>query len=259
MLLINPYRFSSDFPEDTDATAYIAAVESADGQSLESAVKTAINNFVAGCKSDGIWSAIKASCILAGARTLSGALVPLVGSAPTNFNFVNADYNRKLGLLGNGSTKYLSSNRANNADPQNSQHLAFYMSAAPSVANRRYMGTDVSVAGDSTLASTILNTDFPIRSRSTSAFASGNYSSRLPALLGKSRFASNGVSWLIGNNTGTGTTVSQTPNSTTIKIFQAGTYTNPRIAFYSIGETLNLSKLNDRVKALMTALAASLP
>lgn len=72
---------------DPDAAAYIAAVEAADGQPLEPAVKTAINSFVVGCKADGIWAAIKAACILAGARTLSGALVPLAGTAPTNFNF----------------------------------------------------------------------------------------------------------------------------------------------------------------------------
>jgi hypothetical protein len=72
---------------DSDAAAYIAAVEAADGQSLEVDVKTAINNFIVGCKADGIWTALKASCILSGARTLSGALVPLVGTAPTNFNF----------------------------------------------------------------------------------------------------------------------------------------------------------------------------
>jgi hypothetical protein len=67
--------------------------------------------FVNGCKADGIWNAIKASCILAGARTLNGALVPLVGTAPTNFNFVDWCYNRKTGLVGDGSTKYLDSNR----------------------------------------------------------------------------------------------------------------------------------------------------
>jgi hypothetical protein len=48
-----------------------------------------VNAFVKGCKADGIWSAIKASCILAGADTLAGALVPLVGAAPTNFNITN--------------------------------------------------------------------------------------------------------------------------------------------------------------------------
>jgi hypothetical protein len=85
-------------------------------------------SFVKGCKNDGIWTAIKASCILAGARTLAGALVPLVGTAPTNFDglFDSGDYNRKTGLIGDGSTKSLDSNRNNNADPQNSKHVSAY-------------------------------------------------------------------------------------------------------------------------------------
>ena len=86
---------------DADAGAYIKSVEVADAQQLELAVAQAINQFVLGCKADGIWSAIKASCILMGARTLTGALTPLVGSAPTNFNFVSGDYARKTGLKGN--------------------------------------------------------------------------------------------------------------------------------------------------------------
>jgi hypothetical protein len=91
---------------DTDAQAYITAVETADGAALEAGVKTAINNFVVGCKADGIWSAIKASCILAGARTLTGALIPLAGTAPTNFDFAelresfkSCSVNRRLGIL----------------------------------------------------------------------------------------------------------------------------------------------------------------
>jgi hypothetical protein len=114
---------NSDFNgvTDPDAGAYIAAVEAADGQLLEFGVGKAINDFVVGCKQDKIWDAIKASCILAGARTLNGALVPLAGTAPTNFNFVSGDYNRKTGLVGDGSSKYLNSNRNNNADPQDSQ------------------------------------------------------------------------------------------------------------------------------------------
>jgi hypothetical protein len=107
-----------------------SSVEAADGQALETATRMAINSFVKGCKADGIWPAIKASCILAGARTLTGALIPLVGSAPTNNGFIGigTDYVRKTGLVGNGSTKYLDSNRANNADPQNSNHNACWVS-----------------------------------------------------------------------------------------------------------------------------------
>ena len=70
---------------DPDAAAYIAAVEAADGQMLEPALVTAYNEFFVGCKADaspfaGVsnFDAIKASCIMAGARTLAGALVPLM-------------------------------------------------------------------------------------------------------------------------------------------------------------------------------------
>jgi hypothetical protein len=80
---------------DPDVQAYLSAVEQADGQALEYPVAYAVDEFVRGCKADGIWSAIKASCILAGARTRLGALTPLVGTAPTSFNFVDGDYNRK--------------------------------------------------------------------------------------------------------------------------------------------------------------------
>jgi hypothetical protein len=74
--------------DDPDAEAYIAAVEAADlaadptAEPLETATKVAIHSFVKGAKADGFWPAIKASCILAGARTRLGALTPLVGTAP---------------------------------------------------------------------------------------------------------------------------------------------------------------------------------
>jgi hypothetical protein len=116
-------RFISN---DADVLAYVLAVEAADGDRLEDGVISAYESFITGCKGDGIWSAIKASCILAGARTISGALVPLVGSAPTNNNFVPGDYNRKTGLKGDGTNKNITTNRLNNADPQNSKHIAVY-------------------------------------------------------------------------------------------------------------------------------------
>jgi hypothetical protein len=102
---------------DADAAAYLRAVEAADGQALETPVKRAVDDFFRGCKADGIWDAIKASCILCGARTLAGALVPL-GWYGTDQHFVDADYNRETGLVGNGSSKYLDSGRENDADPQ---------------------------------------------------------------------------------------------------------------------------------------------
>lgn len=109
MIIISPYnQYLSGL--DSDAATYISAVEAADGQALESTTKKAINDFVVGCKADGIWDAIETGCLLIAAKTLDGCLVPLKGNAPTNIGFVSSDYNRKTGLKGDGSSKRLISN-----------------------------------------------------------------------------------------------------------------------------------------------------
>ena len=120
---------------DADAIAYVAAVEAADGQALEFGVGRAINDFIVGCKLDGIWSAIKASCILAGARTLSGALVPLVGTAPTRQGTEGGwNYNRKTGLAGNGTDNYLNSSFLATNISASSNHLFVNGSSFPTAA-----------------------------------------------------------------------------------------------------------------------------
>jgi hypothetical protein len=118
---------------DPDAAAYLRAVEAADGQALETPVKRAVDDFFRGTKADGTFSALKAACLLCGARTLAGALVPLVGTAPTNVadGFVEGDYTRggaTPGLKGDG-TSYLDSGRANNADPLNDRHYSVYLTS----------------------------------------------------------------------------------------------------------------------------------
>jgi hypothetical protein len=90
---------------DTDATAYIAAVEAADGQALEAAVKSAINTFVKALKATTGWAAMVNFLPLVGARTLAGALVPLKGVAPTMQNWTAGDYSRTAGITGDFLTK----------------------------------------------------------------------------------------------------------------------------------------------------------
>ena len=245
--------FSAFSAFDPDAQAYITAVETADAQVLEPAVKTAINNFVVGCKADGIWDAIKASAILAGARTLTGALVPLKGIAPTNFNFVSGDYDRKTGLVGNGTTKYLNTNRANNADPQDDKHLSVYQSSL-STRTSVLIGSD-SVSGRSALIS----------------FVSGGISARINAQFQASTIG-NGTGFVGGSRSSSSTSVgrvnatnfsqsidSQSPSSLEIGVFATGsgaTVANNRIAFYSIGESLDLALLDARVTTLINAYGA---
>ena len=256
IIYINPYQFAAAY--DTDAQAYITAVETADGQALEVGVKDAINAFVVGCKSDGIWNAIKASCILAGARTLAGALVPLTGGAPTNNNFVSADYNRETGLVGDGSTKYLDSSYAYPVSLQNNCHSSAWFSTVETSgvvaaygdvgANGSYLaggGARLYQSGASTfIPSDTTTTGFRGISRSSSAsfiFRRAN-----------------------ANETANISSVTVTHQSLGVLARRRHTgaydaYSDARIAFYSIGEALDLALLDTRVTTLINAIAAAIP
>lgn len=243
---------------DPDALRYITAVQAADGQTLEPAVRKAINDFVVGCKRDGIWSAIKASCILAGARTLAGALTPLVGTAPTNVNnnFVSGDYNRKTGLVGDGTTKYLDTNRNANADPQDNFHMAIYKSAFAA-------GGPVMGAGGASTGSTQIQGG-SYRCRTSTGYTPTVTMPSESGFVGMSR--GNGLTF-IGRNSGTSETFtasSQTPFNGNVFFYARNSAGTPglfiahRYSYYSIGESLNLATLESRVSALVTAIGAAI-
>jgi hypothetical protein len=255
---------------DPAAAAYIAAVEAADGQALEAAVRTAINNFVVGCKADGIWSAIKASCVLMGARTLSGALVPLAGSAPTNTNFVTGDYSRKTGLVGNGSTKWLNANRNNNADPQNSKHFSVYVTTAATSGNTgtatafpTYIGNGGGFTGGSQIGRFNSNSANLFSRNQNSANETITGAGSATGFIGSSRASSTGYAFRVSSSTSSQTRTSQTPRSGDTGVFRDPadnfTWVNGRIAFYSIGESLTLSLLDTRISDLYTAIGAAIP
>ena len=257
----------NQLPADTEADAYIAAVEAADGQALEPGVKFAIKNFVLCCKQDGIWDAIKASCILAGARTLTGALVPLAGTAPTNNNFVSGDYNRKTGLIGNKSTKRLAANRNASQDALSNSHVSVFISSP------------------ATAAATV---DFYISAQGVSR--SQLYSQGAAGGIGDARHALqadniviNSNSYLITGLFGASRSSSalyvarfnqanQSISETAVAIGSAeyvvfardpavggAFHTDARLAFYSIGESLDLALLDARVTDLINAFGAAIP
>jgi hypothetical protein len=255
---------SSVFTYDEDAGNYIQAVETADAQALEPATRKAINNFVIGCKQDGIWTAIKASCILAGARTLAGALVPLVGAAPTNNGFIGigTDYVRKTGLVGNGSTKYLDSNRNNNTDPRDSNHNSIFISTA-GTGIEIYAGAGLTSAesGANNLGRTTspsINMFF--RNRFSTAIQFGNADAT--GFAGTSRSSSANFLARVGGQASTATVGSQSPYNGNWCVFAGtgGSYkSNARLAFYSIGESLDLALLDTRVTDLINAFAVTIP
>jgi len=234
---------------DADAQAYITAVETADGQALETAVKEAINDFVVGCKADGIWNAIKSSAILAGARTLAGALQPLVGTAPTNYNFVSGDYNRKTGLIGNGSTKYLDINRNNNADPQDNNHNAVYATNTPA---GPLIGCEL---GGTVQGANLIGAG----ARSSRNAAVSSITSQI-GFNGINRTGGSSYTSRVSSTNSTISFVSQSVVSNQLFIMRNSTfYGSSRLAFYSIGESLDLALLDTRVSNLMTSLGNAIP
>jgi hypothetical protein len=247
---------------DPTAAAYIAAVEAADGQALENYIKTAYNDFIVGCKADGIWNAIKSSCILAGARTLSGALVPLVGTAPTNFNFVSGDYNRKTGLIGNRTSKYLACSRNNVDDPQNNRHFSVYCSQADTGSRTSSTRNFYLAAWDGNNGMSGLHrfgVDGVLNFHVVGApILAGDGS--LTGFIGARRSASNAVTYRAGGNSTNFTQNSFTPKNLNWLAFRSvtGAYSNARQCYYSIGESLDLALLDTRVSALMTAINAAI-
>jgi hypothetical protein len=255
-------RINSDFNgvTDPDAGAYIAAVEAADGQLLEFGVGKAINNFVVGCKQDRIWGAIKASCILAGARTLAGALQPLAGTAPTNFNFVSGDYNRKTGLVGDGSTKHLSSNQTYaQLMTQNNGHFSVYVSQDSTTLNKVYIGDyekgGLARDGASRVCAHVNSNIFSFGT---------SFTTSLTGLLAVRRNASDAQVHRFNGVEATISTASAAVTTNTVLVFQAshaaGNFrSTARLAFYSIGESLDLALLDARVTALITAFGVAIP
>ena len=254
---------------DPDAQAYLQAVELADNQALEQGVQQAVNQFVIGCKADGIWTAIKASCILAGARTRLGALTPLVGTAPTPFNFIDANYDRKTGLVGDGSTKYLNSNRAENQETGSNAHVSVFVATPESrtgvnsnhlgVFSAAFRGTSIGQASDNNTYAYV-QSDFTL---ATSVRASANslYGAR------RSQVGNPIILRIAGNNYSRDVQTSTFVSPSLLNYFifasnnngTAASFANSRLAFYSIGESLDLALLDARVSTLIAQFGAVIP
>jgi hypothetical protein len=256
VLIINSHNFGDD------AERYISAVEAADGAPLPAAIVAAIENFIDGCKADGIWDAIKASCLLAGPATLAGSLVPLKGADPTNVGFVGADHNQLTGLKGNESSsgfasERLVSNRGNTDDPQNNRSLAVYVSeVGGTVGNKAYAGSPVTT-GSIGIRQTSGTGSVQGRASSDvwSGFSSGVTQS--VGFCGVSRSVASEFRFRAFGNEQTVVSASSTPQGGDIQIFayQSRNHYGGRLSFYSIGESLNLAALDSRVSTYMTEIA----
>jgi len=244
-----------------------ADVAAGDTAGLERGVTDAFNRALQDMVSDQVLgisggiiaqapSMIKAMPFMVGARTLPGCLVPAVGPAPTNYNFVPPDYDRKTGLLGDGATTYLDSNRAGDAEALNNQHMSVYVDTA-STATNAYIG----LGGDTGIyRNTALNA-IDVRSRNSIGGSTGSINSI--GFIGISRGNASNFDARTSGNTVIINIVSNfaNPQNTTVFARQSGTslLADARIAFYSIGEALDLALLDARVSALITAIDGAIP
>lgn len=242
--------------------AYFSALAAAGATPLAPA---AIDTYIRGLISAGIWDKIKASCLFVGVD-FPGCFVPLRSDMPMpdNVNFSSGDHLPTTGLMGNGTSKLIVANYAGNADPQNDSHRSAYLSegtpessealiASGSVQN----GTDLlGVFGD--------GPSVIVRNRS-SVFNSLN--SPLLGFWGMDRSTSGEYNVRIANSAQTIARVSETPLTSSVLIFARNTPASPswhlarRLATYACGLSIGASgmtTLRTLQDALLTNVATEL-
>jgi hypothetical protein len=251
---------------DPDAAAYLRAVEAADGQALETPVKRAVDDFIKGCKADGIWDAIKACCLLCGPRTLAGALVPLRGDAPTAYGgWASGDYDRSTGLTGNGTSLYLDANRVSADEAQNDRHISVYATSAASN-NEAWIGSidrTASPASANQIFWRLTPQHFLINASSLNATATDVYSGS-ETLVAVSRNSSDTQTARAMGIDYEDSIDSVVPSSLEQYVFARNDtdstpdYSDATFAFYSFGSHISdLAALESHISAYVTAIGAA--
>jgi len=254
-----PGLSSQPLPTDADAIDYLSRMAAADGAGVETGVAVAVDAFFRDTKAAGVFDALKACCILAGARTLAGALVPVVGDAPTNVadGFVEGDFSRTSGLTGDG-TSYIDSGRANNADPQNDKHISIYLTGSLDIAS--FPIGDSTNTGRSDIYFSTSDTTIRINGSGGLAVRPNPTS----GLVAGTRSASDSFDTIVSGTAENQAGVSETPSSNNIAVFarnNSGTvdgFTTSTLAFYSIGTSLSLADLDTAVTNLINRLKFAL-
>ena len=264
-----------DYVQEYINRVIAADVAAGNNNGLEDEVTDAISTCLQAMVADGVLgvsggalsqsaSLIKAGCFMMGARTLSGALVPLAADmpAPTNINLAAGDYNRKTGIQFGATGKYLSLN-VDNANSvygtQNNKHLAVFVPLTSSNFSRTYIGGGNSGIRVATSLSSYLGVS--LNSTNTNVADTHALSDAAFPFMGISRSASADYAL---RARGTGLTVSRSSSTPVAGNYilawnEATSYTNCRISCYSIGQALDLAILDARITALSNAIAAAIP
>jgi hypothetical protein len=197
---------------------------------------------------------------------LNGCLTNLNGiGGPTSNNFLEADYNRKTGLVGNGSTKWLMTNRNNNADGQNNQSMGVWINSV-STGGGFYMGAGTIDTGTNQINRRAAPSDSEIVTRSrTGTAATGITTGTATGLFGISRSASGSYTVRSNATNNTITQASQTPLDRIVAVYATQgasapiNFADARLQFYWQGSAVNMALLESRINTYLTAIAAAIP
>jgi hypothetical protein len=267
MLIVSRRTVSSAF--DSEALAWVQALETLDGQALESGVRNAINAFVVGCKADqspnaGVsnWQALEHFQLYRGPRTLPAALYTPKGPAVTNVGFTLSNYTRKTHLQG-GSPRYINLNRGASSDGQNNASMWIWVNQAATTNTTRYIGAQNS-AGISRImdqTGTIVGNVNSLATNYTGPPGSGQRT----GFIGVSRASASQFTMRYNSTDFTVTSASVSPISLNYFLFARnnnGTpdgHTDAGVSAAASGKAVNLALMEARVATLLAAIAAAIP
>lgn len=213
-----------------------------------------IDRLIKEAKSAAIWDDWKAMCLFVGGK-YQNCYVPIKRGMPTPkpFNFVAADWNRVDGLKG-GSTKYIDSNRNNNADPQNDQSVGAFLTERVNNNGAILQGGRVESGTSSIASSTLDGGRIRLHNRSSSASNHNSSTGDTKAYVAMSRGSPDNFIARSESVNQTVSTSSQPPVDRNFLVLARHNEANTgvdyfgihRLALYHIGEATDLAT-NDEI------------
>ena len=185
-------------------------------------------------------------------------LIPLKDGhdAGTLNAFVTGDWNAVTGLKGDGSTKYVDSNRNNNADGQNDQSMGVMQTTADTSGGFTvYLGAGVAEVGANLVGRSGADLG-SFRSRNQTLDSSVASIGAGAKYIGITRSEAANFKARINSSEETYTRASEVPLNTNVLVFRRGVsspfYSNARLPFYHIGPNLNGAGEQAELSSILT-------
>lgn len=258
-MIINPYVFVGVGGYDSDALDYINRVEAADGASLETVVKDAMNQLVLDLKSNTLWTPLVYALPGSGPRTLAGGLVPLQNTTASG-SFGTVSWDRKTGFSCDADLTAVTlptSLQENNVGTQNNFSMSAWLTNIIA-SNAYYCGAN----NDEFRRINTANATF--RCRNGTANSAGN-STDVLGFRGVSRSGSSDYSRRVNGSTATVTQASASPGTSAFRMFRSPSGRSPfqspigtKIAWYHIGTNLDLATLESVVTTYRNTINAAI-